>query len=128
MLELVVALAIYNRPAHGLASGRASNRCPLRRREREGMSKTRLFAMAVCAATVMGIGANAALAGDITGKPGASKYIAGSDSAPIKGNSECAYSGLNDEYYILGDTSAPRTQHPTPGDLHGSPNACQGRP
>ena len=74
----------------------------------------------------MGVGTNAALAGDITGKPGDSKYIAGDDDTPIKGNSECAYSGLNDEYYIGGDTSASRTQHPEPGNLHGSPNACQG--
>jgi hypothetical protein len=90
------------------------------------MGRKRFLAVALCAAAVTGLGANTALAGDITGKPGASKYIAGSDSAPINGNSECAYSGLNDEYYIGGDLSAPRTQHPLPGDLHGSPNACQG--
>jgi hypothetical protein len=92
------------------------------------MGKKRFLVAALCAAVVTGVGANAALAGDITGKPGESKYIAGSDNAPLNGNSECAYSGLNDEYYILDQTSEPRTQHPFPGALHGSPNACQGGP
>ena len=59
------------------------------------------------AAVVLSLSASAALAGDITGK---GKYIAGSDAAPLNGKSHCAYSGLNDEYYILGDTSYPRTQ------------------
>ena len=59
------------------------------------------------AAVVLSLSAGAALAGDITGT---GKYIAGSDSAPLNGKSSCAYSGLNDEYYILGDTTYPRTQ------------------
>lgn len=69
---------------------------------------TRNLGVAVSAAAlVLSLSASAALAGDITGN---GKYIAGSDEAPLKGNSHCAYSGLNDEYYILGDTSYPRTQ------------------
>lgn len=98
------------------------------------MVRSRLVVAAVCAASVAGIGANAALAGDITGKPGASKYIAGSDDAPLNGNSACAYSGLNDEYYIDGITTDPRTQTPNDGPFPGvagygcnpSPNGRQG--
>lgn len=59
------------------------------------------------AAIFLSLTASAALAGDITGS---GKYIAGSDDAPLNGKSICAYSGLNDEYYILGDTSHSRTQ------------------
>ena len=69
---------------------------------------TRTFGLAVSAAAlVLSLSAGAALAGDITGT---GKYIAGTDAAPLNGQSHCAYSGLNDEYYILGDLSAPRTQ------------------
>lgn len=59
------------------------------------------------AALALSLSAGVALAGDITGN---GKYIAGSDDAPLKGKSICAYSGLNDEYYILGDTTHTRTQ------------------
>lgn len=59
------------------------------------------------AALLLSLSASAALGGDITGN---GKYIAGSDAAPLMGASSCAYSGLNDEYYIHGDTSYPRTQ------------------
>lgn len=66
------------------------------------------FGIAVAtAAVVLSLSAGAALAGDITGT---GKYIAGSDEAELNGKSHCAYSGLNDEYYILGDTTYPRTQ------------------
>lgn len=83
------------------------------------MGKKRLLAVAVSAVAVMAPGASTALAGDITGKPGASKYIAGNDDAPLNGRSDCAFSGLNDEYYILGDTSAPRVQTPKDGPFPG---------
>ena len=62
---------------------------------------------ASAAALALSLSAGAAFAGDITGQ---GKYIAGSDDAALNGKSICAYSGLNDEYYILGDTSATRTQ------------------
>ena len=91
------------------------------------MGKARLFAVAACAAIIMGVGASAALAGEVNGKGGYTPIGAAPNSAP-HASSICSFSGLNDEYYRDGDTTAPRTQHPAPGDLHGSPNACQGRP
>jgi hypothetical protein len=47
------------------------------------------FAAAVCAATVASVGANAALAGEITG-------TGDPTGAPGHANSACAFSGLND--------------------------------
>ena len=44
--------------------------------------------------------AGAGFAGEMTGS---GKYIAGSDAAPLQGNSPCAFSGLNDNY-VLGNT------------------------
>ncbi len=79
----------------------------------------RIFAVAACVAAVASVDAGSAFAGDITGKPGGSKYIAGSDDAPSNGRSECAFSGLNDEYYINGDTAAPRVQTPKDGPFPG---------
>jgi len=49
-------------------------------------------------------GVSAAFAGEVTGS---GHYIAGSDSASLNGNSDCAYSGLNDNY-VFG-TAAPGT-------------------
>jgi hypothetical protein len=70
------------------------------------MRKARLFAVAVCAAAVVGAGASAAVAGEVMGPPGA-------DSVRHKGvnpnASVCAYSGLND--YIQGQTDR-QTQTP----------------
>lgn len=68
---------------------------------------TRFGVATSVAAVVLSLSASAALAGDITGN---GKYIAGSDAAPLNGRSECAYSGLNDEYYIGGDLTHTRTQ------------------
>jgi hypothetical protein len=45
------------------------------------------------------VGVGSAFAGEITGS---GKWIAGSDSAPLNGKSDCAYSGLNDNY-VLGN-------------------------
>ena len=94
------------------------------------MGKKRLGAVAICAAAVVGVSAGGALAGDITGT---GKYIAGSDAAPLNGKSICAYSGLNDDRYIDGDQSAPRTQswgqiaRYAQGALGGVPGvACRG--
>lgn len=55
-------------------------------------------AVAVCAA-VAAVAAGSASAGEITGS---GKWIAGSETAPLNGKSECAYSGLNDNY-VLGN-------------------------
>jgi hypothetical protein len=89
------------------------------------MGKTRLFAVAVCAAAVLGLGGNAALAGEVNGNGKNTPIGAAPDNAP-HASSICSFSGLNDEYYRDGDLSAPRTQHPAPGDLHGGDNACRG--
>ena len=63
------------------------------------MGIRRVVAVAVCTAAVVGAGAGSAFAGEITGS---GKWIAGSETAPLKGKSECAYSGLNDNY-VLGN-------------------------
>jgi hypothetical protein len=55
----------------------------------------RFFAAAGCVAAVGAFGTTAAFAGEVTGS---GKYIAGSDAAPLNGNSSCAFSGLNDNY------------------------------
>lgn len=67
----------------------------------------RLLATALCAAAVTGLGANAALAGEITGN---GKWIAGSEAAPLHGKSECAYSGRNDEFVLNVPGDWGRTQ------------------
>ena len=54
---------------------------------------------AMCAAIFAGLSTSVAFAGEITGS---GKWIAGSESAPLKGKSDCAYSGLNDNY-VLGN-------------------------
>jgi hypothetical protein len=89
------------------------------------MRKTRLLAVAVCAAAVMGLGGNAALAGEVNGN-GKNTPIGAAPDNDQHASSICSFSGLNDEYYRDGDLSAPRTQHPAPGDLHGGDNACRG--
>jgi hypothetical protein len=53
------------------------------------MGKTRLFAIAACAAAFVGVGASAAFAGEITGN---GKPAQGAANA----NSPCAFSGLED--------------------------------
>jgi hypothetical protein len=86
--------------------------------------KSRLVA-ALCA-VVFGLAtAGAAFAGEVTGN-GDNTPIGAAPDNDLHAHSICSFSGLNDEYYRDGDTSAPRTQHPAPGDLHSSPNACQG--
>ena len=49
----------------------------------------------LCVVWIVGMGANAAVAGEITGN---GKWIAGSEEAPLNGKSECAYSGRQDNY------------------------------
>jgi hypothetical protein len=67
----------------------------------------RLLATALCSAAVAGLGANAALAGEITGN---GKWVAGSEEAPLHGRSECAYSGQNDEFVLNVPGDWGRTQ------------------
>ena len=61
------------------------------------MGKTRFLAVAACVAAVVGVGASAALAGEINGN---GQYIAGSNDAPLNGKSACAYSGQEDLQYV----------------------------
>jgi hypothetical protein len=58
----------------------------------EKSTTKRLAGMIICAAWVLG--ANTALAGEITGN---GKWIAGSPEAPLNGKSECAFSGQQDD-------------------------------
>ena len=73
--------------------------------ERE-MRKFRSFAVAACVVAAVGVGASAAVAGEVKGPPGA-------DNVRPKGvnpnASLCAYSGLND--YVNGQTDR-QTQTP----------------
>ena len=61
------------------------------------MGKTHLLAVAACAAAVVGVGASAALAGEVKGPP---RTVTGPSTdytaARTHANSVCAYSGLND--------------------------------
>src|SRR6476660_6763308 len=57
------------------------------------LAHTRMFILFAIAASV-------SCAGEVNRPHG---YIAGSDSAPLHGNSLCAYSGLNDNY-VFGNT------------------------
>lgn len=64
--------------------------------------RKKMVGVAVFAAMLVGGGANAAFAGEITGN--------GKSLKPLSAKSICAFSGLNDEY-VLGDESAPRVQN-----------------
>lgn len=87
------------------------------------MGKRRFLAVALCAAAAMGIGANAALAGEVTGNGKLTPIGAAPDNDPHAA-SICSFSGRNDDPEEPG--AGGPVQHPAPGDLHGSPNACQG--
>ena len=56
-------------------------------------------AVALCAALLFALSASAALAGEVTGPPGAGNVT----PKAVNGNSICAFSGLND--YINGPTN-----------------------
>lgn len=68
---------------------------------------SKLFKLMACSAVLCMAGPS--FAGEVKASKGG-QYIQGSDSAPLQGASECAYSGLNDDYYIYDDPNAPRTQ------------------
>lgn len=57
------------------------------------LKKLAVTALAVAAFALLGV--TSAFAGEVTGS---GRYIAGSDAAPLQGKSDCAYSGLNDNY------------------------------
>ncbi len=88
------------------------------------MGKTRLFAVAVCAAAVMGMGAGGALAGEVKGHGNGNTPIGAAPDADPHAGSICSFSGQNDDPNEEG--AGGRVQHPAPGDLHGGDNACRG--
>jgi hypothetical protein len=64
------------------------------------MLRFKKIGITLCAATALAtVGVGSAFAGEINGN---GQWIAGSESAPLKGKSACAYSGLNDNY-VLGN-------------------------
>ena len=63
------------------------------------MARFRVFLAAFVVVVFSAAGAGSAFAGEITGS---GKWIAGAETAPLKGKSACAYSGLNDNY-VLGN-------------------------
>jgi len=92
------------------------------------MSKRTLLVLLACVLIVLGVGATAALAGEITGPPG-TPGTAGSANgkptgAPDNANSFCAYSGLNDmnpdEGQIDRQTQTPK-DGPAGAPGHGIP-------
>jgi len=60
----------------------------------DNRTKKAQFSMILCAACVLTMGANIALAGEITGN---GKSLKNGDGT-LNGRSECAFSGLNDTY------------------------------
>jgi hypothetical protein len=91
------------------------------------------LAAAVCAVVLMGLGAGAALAGEVKGPPtGGTPATNFNDAATSHANSNCVFSGLND--YINGQTDKI-TQTPADGPAgapgHGIPgtefaDGCRG--
>ena len=69
--------------------------------------RLKYLAVAASAAALMALSAGPALAGEITGN---GKWIAGSPDNPLNGNSECAFSGQNDEFHLFPNEGWPRTQ------------------
>jgi hypothetical protein len=65
-----------------------------------GRTKKLLCAVAVCATAVVGVGASAAYAGEVTGPSGSD----GRTDAEFHAHSACVFSGLND------DPNAPLTE------------------
>ena len=69
--------------------------------------RLKFLVAAASAAALMAVSAGPALAGEITGN---GEWIAGSEGAPLNGNSECAFSGQNDEFHLFPNEEWPRTQ------------------
>src|SRR3954451_11198251 len=77
------------------------------------MGNTRLFALATCAAAVVGVGAGGALAGEVKGPPtGGAPNTNYNTAATSHANSACVFSGLND--FQKGQPDKP-TQTPADG-------------
>ena len=94
-----------------------------------GRTKKLVAAVAVCATAVVGIGASAAFAGEVTGPPGTpNEPFSGSGvstEAPDHANSICAFSGLNDMNPAEGPINIiVQTPHDAPPGIPGL--ACRG--
>jgi hypothetical protein len=81
------------------------------------MGKMRPLALAACAAAIMGVGANAALAGEITGngKPLWTSTITDPDTGEVLGHtlhgqSACAFSGQEDDQFLGGPPADNHSQ------------------
>ena len=66
------------------------------RQEGEIVDKTRLLVVAIAAAAVMGLGASAAFAGEITGSGKGGPNHDGTPGGTLNASSACAFSGLED--------------------------------
>jgi hypothetical protein len=102
--------------------------------EREGgerMDKKRLFAIAFCAAALMGVSATGALAGEVKGPPTGGTPNTNETAGPDHANSACVFSGLNDNINgPIGEiTQTPGNQGDPGAPGHGAPgfpNGCRG--
>ena len=77
------------------------------------MGRTRLAAVAACAAAVVGVGASAALAGEITGngKPLWTSTDPVTGEHTLQGKSLCAFSGQEDDRFLApGEWNGKRAQ------------------
>jgi hypothetical protein len=88
------------------------------------MSKS--FAAAICVAVVAGVGASAALAGEVIGPPGTAGVPGSaqpdlSTAAPFHSQSICSYNGLNDLETGQGQTVAITQTPHNSGSLAGAP-------
>jgi len=63
------------------------------------MRKTRLLTVAVCAAAIMGLGGNAALAGEVNGN-GKNTPIGAAPDNDQHASSICSFSGQNPEQFL----------------------------
>jgi hypothetical protein len=76
------------------------------------MGKVRLFAVAACAVAVVGVGASAAVAGEVKGPPGAGNVR---PKGVNPNASVCAYSGLNDFINGQNDRQTQTPKDAAPG-------------
>jgi hypothetical protein len=95
-----------------------------------GRTKKLLCSVAVCATAVVGVGASAAFAGEVTGPPGTpGEEFSGSGvptRAPEHSNSICSFSGLNDMNPAEGPISSiVQTPHDGPPGAPGH-GTCAG--
>jgi hypothetical protein len=92
----------------------------------------KFVAIATCAGALVGIGAGAALAGEVKGPPGSPETAQpggnpNSTGAPANSNSNCSYSGLNDFDSDEGQNETiTQTPHDVPVPGVAGHGACAG--